>query len=240
MLTAGCTPLAAAGGGHSTGVKRPAVSGHLTFLPTEDAFIYGNPQSATNTGASPQLVVSPMPDQGTAAYLKFLVSGVPAGRYVTSAKLILHRAGTTELPSTLNVAMASSSWSEMTINGGNAPSLSAVVASAHPKKTARALTVDVSAAFKASNGPYTFTITNPVADSVASFVSRQGGGGNAPTLVVNYGANKPASTPSGNPTPTPSPEPTPTPTPTRPHADSDAGPDLDRPDAGPDLDRPDA
>ncbi len=219
VLTAGCTPLVA-GGGHSTGAKKPAASGSLTFAPAADAFVYGNPASGTNTGTSPQLVASPMPSQGTASYLKFLVSGVPAGRYVTSARLVLHRVAAT-LPPTLNVAISSSSWSETLINGTNAPAIGSTVASVHPTKSTWSLNIDVTPAFKVTNGAYTFAVSNPVADTVASFFSRQGGK-NAPSLVVKYGAKKPASTPSVTPTPsspdpsptqTPSPDPTDTPSP---------------------------
>ena len=67
VLTAGCTPLVTAGGGgHSTGVKKPAASGHLTFGPSADAFVYADAPTR-NMGADPRLVASTIPDQGKAS-----------------------------------------------------------------------------------------------------------------------------------------------------------------------------
>ena len=120
VLTAGCAPIGSTG--HSTGITELLSAGRLTFAPAADAFVYSNPSSNTNTGSSAMLVASPMQDQGTASYLKFVVSGVPAGRYVTSAHLVLHRVGDS-LPSTVNIATSSSNWSELAINAGNAPAI---------------------------------------------------------------------------------------------------------------------
>ncbi len=211
VLTAGCTPLVNTGG-HSTGAPKPPTSGHLTFAASADAYVYGNPASATNTGASSRLVASPEQDQGTASYLKFIVSGVPAGRYVTGAHLFLHRSAD-PLPPTLNVSATSSSWSETVINGSNAPAVGPSVATVHPTSSTWSVNVDVTAAFKNGNGPYTFAITDPVADSIATFFSRQGEK-NQPSLVVYYGPNKPATQPVVTPTPTSTPTPDPTQTPT--------------------------
>ncbi len=203
VLTAGCSPLVTLGGGHSTGTKKPASSGHLTYLPVADSFVYADALDR-NMGGDARLVASTIPDQGKASFLKFAVSGIPAGRYVT-AHLVLHRTDH-HLPPTVSVSTAASTWSEMGITGRNAPAISAPIATVHPASAPTSLSVDVSSVVKA-NETITFAITDPVADTVAAFYARQSGA-NAPSLVIDYSTTKPASQPVVTPAPTTDPTPT--------------------------------
>lgn len=117
VLTAGCAPAVTVGGGHTGPTNRPAASGRLTYLPAADSFIYAGADDR-NMGSNPRLVASSNPDQKT-AFLKFEVSGIPAGGRVT-AHLVLHRTDH-HLPSSLGISTAGSNWSEMGITGRNAP-----------------------------------------------------------------------------------------------------------------------
>jgi hypothetical protein len=176
-------------------------------LPAADSFIYAGADDR-NMGSNPRLVASSNPDQKT-AFLKFEVSGIPAGGRVT-AHLVLHRTDH-HLPSSLGISTAGSNWSEMGITGRNAPPIGAMVTTAHPAYASTSLNVDVSSAVRA-NETITFAITDPVAGSVAAFYARQGGA-NAPSLVVDYSTAKLATQPR---VPSPLPK-TPAPAPATPY-----------------------
>lgn len=180
VIAAGCTPLTAAGGGRSAGVRQLATTGQSTYRPVADAYVSSNALDS-NTGTNTKLVASGVAGAVKTSYLKFSVSGIPAGS-ATSAHLVLHRTDH-HLPSTLKVSTASSNWAEMGITGRNAPAVGAAVALVHPASAPTSLSVNVSAAVK-GNGTVTFAITDPTA-VVADFYSRESGN-TSPSLVVSY------------------------------------------------------
>ena len=172
-----------------------------------DAYVSANALE-NNTGADAKLVASGVSGAAKISYLKFAVSGIPAGSSVT-AHLVLHRTDH-HLPSTLNISTTASDWAEMRITARNAPAIGTTVANVHPAAAPTTLSVVVSTAVK-GNETVTFAITDPTAD-VAAFYSRQSGN-TAPSLVIDYKRSASAEQPlvarapvtPAAPAPTPSP-----------------------------------
>ncbi|PZS33619.1 MAG: hypothetical protein DLM59_06130 [Pseudonocardiales bacterium] len=93
--------------------------------PTDDA--YTTPTSPLlNTGTS--LKLSAESGAGKVAYLRFTVSGIPAGATINAAKLHTHRLDGHLTPALNAYRVSSTTWSETSLTSKNAPALGTLIA----------------------------------------------------------------------------------------------------------------
>ncbi len=181
-----CTASACSGNG--------AVEAEATANDAEQAV------SATTTGAEDSFVSTSMPEMTRGdraflrvgkssslerqAYLKFQVTGVPAGATNVRATLKLH-ASTTSAGAIEVHRAASDTWTESSLVLSNAPGSAAAILSSVAGTSAGAWSsFDVSSAVT-SNGTFSFVLKYP-SGVLAEFASKEAGAATAPTLEVTY------------------------------------------------------
>lgn len=152
-----------------------------TFTPTDDA--YGAPRAPkTVTGTSTKLVAEPV--GGKVAYLRFAVSGLPAGASVTGASLHVTRFGGHPIPPLTAHRVASNSWSERSLVAANAPSVGAAIGGSTTTDAGVTADLDV-AAVVSGNGVVSVALRARDAGTIARLQSRQAPTGK-PTLSVRW------------------------------------------------------
>jgi hypothetical protein len=158
----------------------------------------------TNFGADTKLVNDNTAGRVHRSYLRFNVSGIPAGATVNSASLRM--TATKASSATADVKVVTGAWTETGLTFANAPAYNtAVVASGSPSPIAAGpVTFDVSSVVK-GNGTFDFVLTQAQATQTL-WSSREGSA--PPQLLVSY---TPSATASPTPTPTPTPAATPAP-----------------------------
>jgi hypothetical protein len=192
---------------NTASVTTPVAPSTLTFTPTADAYVRSD-FPTTNYGTDTQLITDGSPAQN--AFLKFSVSGVGT-LTVTSAKLRLYCINPSPFGGEFRRA-TSSSWSESTINWGNAPaSGTTVYGTLGAVASSTWYEVDLGSAI-AGDGTYTIKISSTSTDG-AAYSSKEGTAGFAPQLILSLGTSSATATPTPIVTTTAtSPGPSPTPT----------------------------
>lgn len=118
------------------------------------------------------------------AYLRFDVT-VPAGASISRASVVLTFNRLDSQPTLVELRAVSGGWNESTTYA-NRPAVGTLVASASlPGSGAAGVTFDVSGAVR-NAGSFSFAVTNPTGQSVASVHSRESGS-DGPRLVLEYG-----------------------------------------------------
>jgi PKD repeat protein len=154
-------------------------AGTLTLTPTADTFVTAtDPTSVHGTD-----VTGKIDDVPKIVYVKFTVSGVPAGAPVTSATLKLVGVGS-QTTQTVDAYSISGSFSEATTTYNNRPALGALLGSAPVGNgVAGSFTVPVT-----GNGTYTYAVTRSSTGTDQVVGLRENTtAGNRPSLTVNYG-----------------------------------------------------
>jgi chitodextrinase len=158
-----------------------AVTQTLTFTPTDDAMIESDTPS-TNYGTATTFTADASPIRNI--LVKFTVSGVGTGT-VVSAKLRLHCVDGSTGGGGDFYPTVSNSWSETTVNWGNAPAAGATkVASLGPVATSANYDVDVSP-LVTGDGLYSFVLAQTSSDGVD--MSSREATSLKPELVVTFG-----------------------------------------------------
>jgi chitodextrinase len=173
-------------------VTTPAAPTVLTFTPSDDAYVQSD-VATTNFGSATQIVVDASPVRRT--LLKFTVTGV-RGRTVTSALVKLANVDGSGVGGNFH-RVASSSWSEATVNWNNQPAAdTAVLASLGTVAAGNTYSVDLKSLITA-DGTYTIAIDSTSGDG-AYYSSKEGA--TAPRLVVTTSGpadTSPPTTPTG-------------------------------------------
>ncbi len=190
----------------------PVVTGPLTFTSTEDAYIQSNTVNV-NYGADPDLKVQNDAARTMKSFVRFVVTGIPAGSTISSTSLkVLAPVNGSSISG--QIFRPTGSWNESTLTWANAPALgSAITSFPNPSKVALWLEAILPAGTVTGNGTYDFAIANTSPNDAVYYGSRETV--NKPTLVVNVattGTPTPTPTPTIAPTPTPTVTPSPTPT----------------------------
>jgi hypothetical protein len=175
----------------------------LTVAANADTYVYQE-YPGENRGSSTKLTASNQKNLHTRAYLRFSVSGVPAG-VTPKAHLLL--SSDRNQPSVVELhSVASNTWNAMTMTMRNAPSVGAVVATANAGAGQKSLDFDLSGVVK-GDGDYSFAVVAPLADTVSPFFASEHGA-DGPQLSFTWdgapGAPAPAPAPSARST-TPAP-----------------------------------
>jgi hypothetical protein len=176
------------GPSNTVAITTPAPPATLSFAPVEDAYVQGD-QPASNFGASTLLGADASPLRRT--LLKFAVFGV-RGRPVLSAKLRLRCLD----PSSNGGAfhrVASSTWSEQTVNWNNQPAAdAATIASLGSVTSGLTYEVDVTS-LVTGDGTYTIGVDSTSTNG-ADYSSREGSA--PPELVLTTAGAADASAPT--------------------------------------------
>jgi chitodextrinase len=167
---------------NAASVTTPVAPTTLVFTPAEDSYVQAD-QPTTTFGTSNQVVVDASPIRH--AFLKFTVSGV-GGRSVLSAKLRLRCVDPSGNGGAFH-RVASSAWSETTVNWNNQPPMdSAVLGSLGSVTTGTAYEVDVTSLV---TGDGTFTIGGDSTSTDGAYYSSKQGT-DSPQLVVTTAAGQ--------------------------------------------------
>jgi hypothetical protein len=118
------------------------------------------------------------------AYLRFDVT-VPAGASISRAAVVLTFNRLDSQPTTVELRSVSGTWNESTTYA-NRPAAGALVSSVGLAGGAATATFDVSSVVRNAGG-FSFAVTNPTGQSVASIHSRESGS-DGPRLVLEYGS----------------------------------------------------
>ena len=157
----------------------------VTSSPSDDSYV--TTYNDAPRGDYPNVRVGPA-NLAQQTYLKFPVSGLPAGASAVKATLKLHASTSSKDAVEVRVS-ASDSWSEATLDDANAPGpKGAALATAKGTTAGSWCTFDVSAAVTA-NGPVSFVLSVP-GGTIVDFASKEAGAATAPTLTVSF--SKPA------------------------------------------------
>ena len=191
-LVAGVSAVVMAG---AAGDKDPGTS--LAASAVEDTYVYQEFPN-TNRGADAKLTAANETTLHTRAYLKFDVTGVPAG--ATAGKASLRLSSDRNQPELVELhRVASTSWRQATTTMTNAPAMGETVAVARPAPKQKYLDFDLSGVVT-GNGVYSFALVSPQAGTTAAvYASEHGVDG--PTLNLDWGGGAPAPAP-GRPAPT--------------------------------------
>ena len=149
------------------------------FNASADAFT-NKKDATTNYGTLTYIGVNGPGSRTENSYLRFDVTGVPAGARIRSATLLLYAVSGS--PAGLSVNQVSSSWAETTITWRNAPSPGSVVASSGPVATSTSIALDVTPAVS-GNGTVSFALTTSGATEL-QLASRERGGSLGPQLSI--------------------------------------------------------
>jgi hypothetical protein len=162
----------------------------VTLPAVADAYVRDGSSAATNFGTAASLEVKATADAGNnrVAYLRFSLAGV--GANVASAKLRLYGVRPTAHPTVVGAyAVASTTWSETTINHNNRPALGTRQSGLAPGTTAQYYEWDVTAHVKAQKAAGATSVSvalrmdAQVTFSPDTFNAREASG-NRPQLVV--------------------------------------------------------
>src|SRR3954469_1866584 len=165
----------------------PAHAATTTFAPVADSYVSSSAPSANN-GTSTSLRADASP--ATRSYLRFSVSGLSGT--VTKATLRIYNRTALD-DGYAAYAVASDSWSESTINWGNAPAPAATATASSGKVAASTTTsLDVTPLVKGS-GSVSFALATKSATAIA-LASRESGS-TRPQLVVETGGITPTPPP---------------------------------------------
>lgn len=190
-------------GSPATATATSVAGGNVTMNPVADAYVdSANPSTNYGTLASLRTDGSPV----VRSYVRFSVSGLTAA--ITKATLRLY-ANSSLIGGNSVQAVANNTWSETTINYGNAPALGAVLGTTGNLTAGTWVSVDVTP-YVTGNGTFSFAISssNATAESLASRESA-----NKPQLVLSAGGVPPLPTATKAATSTPPPASTATPPP---------------------------
>jgi cell division septation protein DedD len=153
-----------------------ASTGHtFTFTSVADAYVNSG-STTTNYGSVTTLRADASPD--VHSYLRFSVQGLSGN--VSRATLRIFANSASTIGCNAN-SLNNNTWTESTINYGNAPALGGVIGSSTPFGIGVWITLDVTAYIN-GNGSYNFGLTTPGSTAI-SFASREAGA-NAPQLIV--------------------------------------------------------
>lgn len=160
----------------------------------EDTYV-STSYPTTVRGSRTELRVGATASATQQTYLKFLVSGIPAGALNVKATLELHANATSSDVVEVHQAK-SSSWSEATLTWPTAPGATlAIVAQASGTTAGTVTSFDVSSAVQA-NGTVSFVL-EVAQGATVSFASREAGAATAPNLKITYDVSAPATTAFG-------------------------------------------
>lgn len=158
----------------------------------EDSYV-STSYPTTIRGARTDLKVGATSAATQQTYLKFTVSGIPAGATNVKATLKVY-ANTTSTDAVEAHLANSSSWSESTLVLSNAPGEQATVLAKTAGTTQGAWSsFDVSAGV-AGNGTVSFVLSVPAGGAIVDFASKEAGAATAPSLTVTYSAPAVATT----------------------------------------------
>lgn len=172
-----------------------ADSASLSFAPTDDTSA-SIANRTTNYGASPTLVINASGTAGSKTYLKFDISGLPAGAVVAQATLFLTATNSSLRYARLKPVSLSTNWTETTLVWSNRPAYTSTTAivSSPAKVTAGQLSFNVTT-LVASNGTVGFGIYQSASTYVDQIFSSKEGTA-TPRLQIDYSFTPP--TPTGS------------------------------------------
>lgn len=140
----------------------------LSFTATDDGYVSSAAPNAVYD--SDRLVAGGPLNDRKVSFLKFAVTGVPAGALDVTARVELAR-DLHHLPGQVGAAVAGNEWNETTLTAATAPSVGASVADVAPGADALGVTLPVGNV--KSNGAYSYAVTSNVLTDVARFRSSE-------------------------------------------------------------------
>ncbi|MGC6455154.1 MAG: DUF1800 family protein [Coraliomargaritaceae bacterium] len=177
-----------------SGSSNTVVSQTVEFNPNQDIYMEGS-TFYNNTNLRIQ-----QSSPTRRAFLKFTVSGVPAGAAVTSASLRLSESIDTGSGTIRFYNSTNTSWTESTISSSIPTSRSEFASYAGYVGNGQTISVDASSVIT-GNGSYTFIVTMEPNTNDVAFGSRESS--NPPVLSVTYGSDGGTVDPTDPITPTP-------------------------------------
>jgi hypothetical protein len=170
------------------GMLSPAVSAAAadtssvtTVAPTDDTFSSPDaPQLVSGTSTK----LAAASGTGKVAYLRFAVSGIPAGATISAASLHVTRLGGHLIPPSVAYRTATSTWSETTLTAANAPGVGAVLSASTTADLGISAAFDVKAVV-AGNGVVSIALRTRDAGTVLRLQSSESTTG-APSLSVTW------------------------------------------------------
>jgi hypothetical protein len=161
------------------GLDDPAQADTTTVIATEDTFTaQGSP--GTNYGSSGSMTVNG-PAGERRAYIKFTVTGIPAG--ATEVRAVLRLWASTSSSATFTARAVASSWSESTLTWNTQPPLGTALASVTGVTAGQYDEFDVSG-HVAGNGTYALAVTG--SGTRARFVSTESSARTPPELGLTW------------------------------------------------------
>jgi acid phosphatase type 7 len=173
------------------GAAGTASAASATITATEDSYTSQGNASATH-GSSGSLTVNGAPGERR-AYVKFTVTGIPAGSTEVSAVLRLWVSRSSS--ATFTARAVPTSWSESTLTWSNQPALGTALASVTGVTAGQYRELDVSG-HVSGNGTFALAVTG--SSTQARFTSTESGTGGPPELAVTW---TPPTTPPTTPPP---------------------------------------
>jgi acid phosphatase type 7 len=164
------------------GVLRLAETAHAdttTVIATEDTFTAQNSPDATQ-GSSGSLIVNGPPRERR-AYIKFTVTGIPAGS--TEVRAVLRLWASTSASATFTARAVASSWTESALTWNTQPPLGTALASVTGVTAGQYYEFDVSSHVN-GDGTYALAITGSGAQ--AKFVSTESSARTPPELGLTW------------------------------------------------------
>jgi len=144
-------------------------------MPIADAYVNSG-STTTNYGSWTTLRADASPD--VHSYLRFNVQGLSGN--VSRATLRIFANSSSSVGCNANI-VSDNTWTESTVNYGNAPSVGGAIGSSTPFGTGVWFTIDVTT-YITGNGTYNLGLTTPSSTAI-SFASRESGA-NAPQLII--------------------------------------------------------
>jgi hypothetical protein len=136
-------------------VAASTISTTVTVGATDDTYIYQGAKT-TNYGSDVSMTTVGTSNKVKRVYLRFSVSGIPAGATVTGARIVLTALNASGVKPTLKKQTAGT-WTESTLTYANAPALGSNITTP-PAVKAGPVTFQVQNIVK-SNGPFAFGMT---------------------------------------------------------------------------------
>ncbi len=171
-------------GGHASAAT--VRSGAATAAVTDDSYTDpGFPQRVN--GATTKLAAEPK--GGKTAYLRFAISGVPAGAKITSATVTLSRLGGHDIPH-LDAYGTATTWNQGTLDAANAPAPGAAVGSSVTTDAGHTATLDVTSLAQ-GNGALSIAFNADAAGTIARIESSEFVGAGVPALAVAWTITEP-------------------------------------------------
>jgi hypothetical protein len=151
----------------------------MTLNPVADTYVNAS-SPGTNYGTSTSIRADGSPDEHS--YLKFSVTGLPGGATIISAHLMIfaNSSGTQGIRA---LAVADTTWGELTMNYTNAPALGSTLATSAAFAAATWVNMDVTA-YITGNGTYSIGINTPSSTGI-NLAARESGA-NAEQLIITY------------------------------------------------------